>query len=130
MLITYGTLLRRSAIQKAGGFNKSLRFKEDQEMGERLEKFGFVVVGDPEIKIYSSITNSFLELMERYSRWYMDINEKPSLKGYLHNIKASFRPMMQEDLKDRDFYSIFITLLLPHFQFFYCIKNFLERFRY
>ena len=62
MLITYGTLLRRSAIQKAGGFNKSLRYKEDQEMGERLEKFGFVVVGDQKLDIF--FYHQYVELME------------------------------------------------------------------
>ena len=47
MLITYGTLLRRNAIEEVGGFDRRLRFKEDQEMGERLAGAGYRVIGDP-----------------------------------------------------------------------------------
>ena len=127
MLITYGTLLRRSSIEKAGGFNPKLRFKEDQDMGERLAQAGYVVIGDPTIKIYPSKTNSLTQLMERYARWYMDPDEKPSLKGYLHNIRASFRPMIQEDLRARDPVAALISLLAPHFQLFHSVQAYRKK---
>ena len=122
MLITYGTLLRRSAIEKAGGFNPDLRYKEDQDMGERLAEAGYVVIGDPAIKIFPNVTNTLPQLLERYARWYMDPEDKPSLRGYLHNIRASFRPMMQTDLREGDPAAALISFLAPHFQLYHSIK--------
>ena len=118
-------IVRKSAFVAAGGFNESLRYKEDQEMGKRLEKIGYFVIGDPNIKVFPTKSNGLLELMERYSRWYMDINDKPSIRGYLHNISASFRPMIEEDIKDGDYLAIFISVLVPHFQLFFSFKEYL-----
>ena len=36
MLITYGTLFSRDALKTAGGFNPNLRYKEDEDVGNRL----------------------------------------------------------------------------------------------
>jgi cellulose synthase/poly-beta-1,6-N-acetylglucosamine synthase-like glycosyltransferase len=127
MLITYGTLLRRKAIEQVGGFDKMRRFKEDQEMGERLADAGYTVIGDPAIKIFPNIINSVPQLLERYARWHMDPNEKPNFGGYLHNIKASFKPMIQSDLKAGDWSSALISLLAPHFQLYHGIKAYLKR---
>jgi len=127
MLITYGTLFTRASIEMSGGFDPSLRFKEDQDLGTRFRKFNFFVIGDPNILIYCSKLNSITELLERYSRWYMDAEEKPSLLGYIHNIKASFTPMIVKDLKEGDIYSIFISLLTPHFQLFHSFKAYLKK---
>jgi glycosyltransferase involved in cell wall biosynthesis len=122
MLITYGTLFARKFIDEVGGFNPKLRFKEDQEMGERLASAGYLIIGDPKLEVYPTISNSVAEVLERYSRWYMDTNEKPSLKGYWHNFKASFRPMMALDLSEGDWGSAFISMLAPHFQLYHSIK--------
>ena len=122
MLITYGTLFARKFIDKVGGFNPKLRFKEDQEMGERLASAGYLIIGDPKLEVYPTISNSVAEVLERYSRWYMDTDEKPSFKGYWHNFKASFRPMMALDLSEGDWGSAFISMLAPHFQLYHSIK--------
>lgn len=122
MLITYGTLFARKFIDELGGFNPKLRFKEDQEMGDRLASAGYLIIGDPKIEVYPTISNSVPEVLERYSRWYMDTDEKPSLKGYWHNFKASFRPMMALDLSEGDWASAFISMLAPHFQLYHSIK--------
>jgi glycosyltransferase involved in cell wall biosynthesis len=127
MLITYGTLFSRVSIETAGGFDTSLRYKEDQDLGTRFRKFNFYVIGDPNILIYCSKLNSVTELLERYARWYMDAEEKPSLLGYFHNIKASINPMIVKDLKEGDIYSIFISLLAPHFQLFHSFKTYLKK---
>lgn len=121
MLITYGTLLRRTAIEKVGHFDSSLRYKEDQDMGERLGEAGYVVIGDPAIKIYPTKGNTLGQLLERYARWYLDPKEKPTLGGYLHNIRASIRPMMAEDLHEGDWPAACISLLAPHFQLYHSI---------
>ena len=121
MLITYGTLFARQAVEKVGGFNPLLRFKEDQEMGDRLAIAGYQIIGDPKLEVYPSISNTIGEVLERYARWYMDTDEKPSLKGYLHNLKASFRPMMEQDLREGDWASALISMLTPHFQLYHSI---------
>lgn len=123
MLITYGTMFRRSAIEKVGGFNQRLRFKEDQDMGERLYQAGYQIIGDPKIKVYPSKSNTVCEVLERYSRWYMDSDEKPSLKAYFHNLKASIRIMMRQDIKEGDWASAILSLLAPHFQLYHSIKT-------
>ena len=127
MLITYGTLFSRDAINNAGGFNPNLRYKEDQDLGRRFKESGIYVIGDPNISIYCTKLNSLSELLERYSRWYMDVEEIPTLLGYVHNIKASFTPMIVKDLADGDIFSIFISLLTPHFQLFHSLKTYLKR---
>jgi len=127
MLITYGTLLRRNAIEEVGGFDKMLRYKEDQEMGERLAKAGYTVIGDPSIKIFPNLINSVPQLLERYARWHMDPDEKPSFGGYMHNIKASIKPMIQSDLRAADWGSALISLLAPHFQLYHGVKAYLKR---
>jgi glycosyltransferase involved in cell wall biosynthesis len=126
MLITYGTMFSRDALQIAGGFNPSLRYKEDQDVGNRLKKNNLHVIGDPNISIFPSRTNSLYQLLERYCRWNMDIDERPTFIGYLLNIKASIKPMMQMDLKDGDIKSLFISMLVPHFQLFFSVKTFLN----
>ena len=107
---------------KVGGFDPKLRFKEDQDMGERLASGGYHIIGDPELKVYPSISNTISEVLERYARWYMDTEEKPTLKGYWHNLKASFRPMMEADLRECDWGSALISMLAPHFQLYHSIK--------
>jgi len=127
MLISYGTILRRNIIEEVGGFNPELKFNEDQELGHRLSQYGYKVIGLLDLKIYSSITNTLTQVLERYSRWHMDTEETPSIAGYWHNIKASFRPMIQADLEDGDWRAILISLLVPHVQFYFSFKTFLLR---
>ena len=69
MLITYGTLFARQAIEKVGGFDPKLRFKEDQDMGDRLAE-GLSNNRRPELQVYPSISNTVSEVLERYARWY------------------------------------------------------------
>lgn len=126
MLITYGTLMAKSAIMKCGGFNPGLKYKEDQDLGTKFEANGLYVIGDPNISVYSLSINTLFEVLERYCRWNMDINERPSLLGYLKNIKASIKPMMESDLKNGDYKAILISLLVPHFQLYYSVKTFLK----
>ena len=126
MLITYGTLMAKSAVMKCGGFNPALKYKEDQDLGNRFETHGLYVIGDPNISVYSLSINSLFEVLERYCRWNMDINEIPSLRGYLSNIKASIKPMMESDIKNGDYKAVFISLLVPHFQLYYSFKTYLK----
>ena len=117
-LTTYGTILRRSAVLNVGNFNPELRHSEDRELGNRLLKAGYKIIGDPNLVVYSIKKDSALSVLERYWRWYGGIDEKFTLKDYWHTIKSSFRPMMEEDIRANDFKSAFISFLCPHYGFF------------
>ena len=127
MLITYGTLMRKSSCIKAGGYDPSLKYDEDIELGKRILASGHKIMGINSLKLLSISKESVYSLFERYARWYMDTVEKPSVKGYLHNIKASINPMVFDDLKKKDIPSAFLSLLCPHFQLYFSIKMFLSR---
>ena len=101
-----------------GNFNPELRHSEDRELGNRLLKAGYKIIGDPNLVVYSIKKDSALSVLERYWRWYGGTDEKFTLKDYWHAIKSSFRPMMEEDIRANDFKSAFISFLCPHYGFF------------
>ena len=126
ILITYGTIVKKSIYDICGGFNPQLTFNEDKDLGVKFTKHGFYMIGDSKAKIYSLKKETLLSLMERYSRWYMDTDETPCLYSYLHNIKASLNPMFKMDLKELDILSGMISLMSPHFQFYYSILTYIK----
>ena len=117
-LTTYGTILRRSAILDVGNFNPQLTHSEDKELGNRLLKAGYKIIGDPNLAVYSIKKETTLSVLERYWRWYGGTDEKFSLNNYWYAIKSSLRPMMQEDIRANDWKSAFISFLCPHYGFF------------
>jgi cellulose synthase/poly-beta-1,6-N-acetylglucosamine synthase-like glycosyltransferase len=117
-LTTYGTILRKSAVMEVGNFDPALKHSEDKELGVRLMNAGYKIIGDPSLIVYSIKKDSIFSVLERYWRWYGGINESMSLRAYFHAIKASFRPMIEQDLKNGDWGSALISLLCPHFGFF------------
>ena len=117
-LTTYGTILRRSAVLDVGNFNSELVHSEDRELGNRLLKAGYKIIGDPNLTVYSIKKDTTLSVLERYWRWYGGADEKFTLRDYWHAIKASFRPMMQEDMRENDWKSAFISFLCPHYGFY------------
>jgi cellulose synthase/poly-beta-1,6-N-acetylglucosamine synthase-like glycosyltransferase len=114
-LTTYGTILRKSAVLKVGNFNPNLTHSEDKELGTRLIKNGYKIIGDPNLVVYSIKKDTVFSVLERYWRWYGGIEEKMTFKEYLHAIKASIKPMMQQDLMNEDWKSAFISILCPHY---------------
>jgi len=117
-LTTYGTILRRSAVLDVGNFNPQLTHSEDKELGNRLLKAGYKIIGDPNLTVYSIKRETTLSVLERYWRWYGGTDEKFSLHNYWYAIKSSLRPMMQEDIRANDWKSAFISFLCPHYGFF------------
>ena len=117
-LTTYGTILRRSAVLEVGNFNPKLVHSEDKELGNRLLKAGYKIIGDPNLTVYSIKKDTIFSVLERYWRWYGGTDEKFTLKDYWQAIKASFRPMMQEDIRAKDWRSALISFLCPHYGFF------------
>lgn len=116
-LSTYGCVVRASAVREVGNFNPILRHSEDVDLGQRLLDAGFDVIFDPSLCVYSGISNTIQEVLERYWRWYAGPDELVSLLGYARLVWYSLRVMVLHDLRDRDLSAIPITLLCPHYQF-------------
>lgn len=123
MLITYGTLMRTSPILQVGNFNQSLMHTEDNELGLRLVSAGYKILGSPDAVVRSIALPKLWNTLERYWRWYVGVDEKVSIGNYLHTIKASFRPMAQQDVASGDWAAAMISLLCPH----YCLWKTLSR---
>ena len=117
LLITYGTLLRKSHTLQIGNFNQDLRHTEDGELGQRLLAAGYSLLGYPQLKVFSLVENNLWEVLERYWRWYIGKNEQMNIHDYFHAIKASIKPMAQTDFTQGDWGCIPISLLCPHYCF-------------
>lgn len=117
LLCTYGCVVRRSAVLEVGNFDRSLRHSEDADLGRRLLDAGYDVIYDPSLHVTSCISNSKRQVLERYWRWYAGIDENISLYAYAKQVWYSLRVMVLLDLRDRDFSSVALSLLSPHYQF-------------
>lgn len=115
LLITYGTVMRKSHVMSVGNFNKNLRHTEDGELGKRLMRSNYKLIWYPSLKVQSIINNSLNEVLERYWRWYIGKDEIMTLKDYIHAIKASIKPMAQIDLENKEWWCAIISLICPHY---------------
>src|SRR5262249_57577266 len=61
-------VVRKSAVESVGGFNATLRYGEDADLGRRLRDAGFSVVFDPSLFACSIACSTILEVIERYTR--------------------------------------------------------------
>jgi glycosyltransferase involved in cell wall biosynthesis len=114
-LATYCCLVRKSAVEDAGGFNAALRAGEDADLGERLLAAGFDVIFDPQLEATSVLSNSVMEVLERYARW--NTLSRMTARGYLRQLNYAVKVMAIKDLKERDPLGACISLLAPHYQF-------------
>ena len=119
-LITHGVVMRRSAVLEVGNFKLDLRQAEDAEMGDRLLKAGYDVIRDPHLVLNSNAHNSLPQVLERYWRWHAGYNPRPStLREYASLISYSISVLCRQDYEAGDPSSMFISLLCPHYQFWY-----------
>jgi len=116
-LITYGTIVRRSAVLAVGNYNPALRHSEDAELGDRLLAAGYDVVFDPAVPVFCNRPNTLSQVLERYWRWYAGPAEEVSWRGYGRNLVFSVKAMVWQDLKAGDPLAAIISLLCPHYQF-------------
>jgi glycosyltransferase involved in cell wall biosynthesis len=114
-LATYCCLIRKSAVQKVGGFNAALRAGEDSDLGKRLLAAGFNVIFDPQLQATSVLSNSVMEVLERYTRW--NTLNRMTVRGYLRQLNYAVKVMAIKDFKARDPLGACISLLAPHYQF-------------
>lgn len=116
-LSTYGCVVRTSAVREVGNFNVRLRHSEDADLGQRLLDAGYEVIFDPSLCVYSGVSNSVYEVLERYWRWHGGREESTSIIGYVRQFWYSLRFMVPLDLRDRDYASALISIICPHYQF-------------
>ena len=114
-LVTYGTLVRKSIIMKAGNFDPNLLHSEDEDLGQKLIRLGFKSLGNPELITYSEVNNTLVQVLERHWRWHIGKDESMTFKSYLNLIRGSLNPMMVEDLKAGDPLASVVSFAYPHF---------------
>ena len=115
--ITFGTIVRSSALAAVGGYDPSLRHSEDAELNDRLVAGNYKVIEDPSLKVFCNVRNSLPEVLERYWRWYAGKDELFGLKLYIKLIWFSVRTMAWRDLQAGQPLTCLISLLVPHYQF-------------
>ena len=114
-LATGCSVVRKSAVQRVGGFNSALRSGEDADLGQRLLNAGYDVVFDASLFAYSHLENSVWEVLERYARW--NTPAEMGVRDYLRQINYALKVMVAADLRAKDFPGACISLLSPHYQF-------------
>ena len=108
-------VVRKSAVQQVGGFNVKLRHGEDAELGRRLRAAGYAVVFDPALFAFSCTRNTVGQVLERYARW--NNVGRMNIRDYLRQINYAIKVMVAADLRARDLTAAGISLLCPHYQF-------------
>jgi glycosyltransferase involved in cell wall biosynthesis len=116
-LVTAGVVVRAVAVAAAGGYSRHLRHSEDADLGQRLLDAGHDVVFDPALQIWSTESNSGLQVLERYWRWYAGRDEHVGVAAYLRGISYSVTGMAAADVAAGDWVSVPLSLACPHYQF-------------
>jgi glycosyltransferase involved in cell wall biosynthesis len=114
-LATGCSVVRKSVVDRVGGFNAALRAGEDADLGKRLLYAGFDVVFDPNLRSTSVLGNSVMEVLERYARW--NSSGPMSFMNYLRQLSYAVKVMAVKDLKARDPLGACVSLLAPHYLF-------------
>jgi glycosyltransferase involved in cell wall biosynthesis len=122
-LATWGVLMRKSCVLRVGNFDSNLRHSEDADLGERLLAQGYEVVFDPYLHTFSLTSNTVLEVLERFWRWYAGKDEHICWRGYFKQIIYSLKVMARQDLEAGDPLGIPISLLSPHYQFWKSLRR-------
>jgi len=122
-LITWGVMMRRSAILEVGNFDASLRHSEDAELGERLIAAGWKIGYEPSALVQTLVSNTLGQVMERYWRWNSGVRPVFRFRDYLRMISYSCKVLAARDLRSRDLPSAAFSVLLPH----YCAYRTLRR---
>ncbi|MCE0522310.1 MAG: glycosyltransferase [Methylacidiphilales bacterium] len=121
-LSTYGAMVRKSAVLKAGNYNKLLRHGEDFDLGVRLLALGDVVF-DPALEVAPVISNTLFQVMERFSRWNRSSITTYTLSDFIDSHVLAWKILIPQDLKHRDWPAAIISATLPYFSVAYADKR-------
>ena len=120
-LPTFGAIVRRETILKAGNYDRQLRQNEDGELGKRLLSLGYEIISDSRLTTIEIGRNSIHQVLERYRRWKSwnagkgekDLN----WKTYCEWIVESINCLVLQDVRSGDWSSVPISLYCPHYRF-------------
>jgi glycosyltransferase involved in cell wall biosynthesis len=122
LLSTYGAVLRKSSVLRVGNYDANLRHGEDYELGLRLSKDGDIVF-DPKLEIEPVTSNTLIQVMERYSRWNRAGIKAYTLNNLLESHIVAWKILIPDDVKQGDWASACISVLVPYFSFAYADKK-------
>lgn len=123
LLETGACMLYKAKILECGNFEAKYTHGEDIALGKQLIQYGYKVVFDPTIQVYTHKRYSWLQTLERYSRWTAKCNPCLSLNYYKRTIFYASRSMILKDLKDTDWKGALLTLMCPHHCFFFKLRE-------
>jgi cellulose synthase/poly-beta-1,6-N-acetylglucosamine synthase-like glycosyltransferase len=118
-LVTWGAMLRKSAVLQVGNFDASYRFSEDFELGERLRRAGWEILLDPKLRVATQVQNTLGQVMERFLRWQYQSPQGVTLRSFLEAEHVALRILLPRDLQARDWPAAAISLLTPYYRLFY-----------
>jgi len=119
---TYGAIVRKSAVMRAGNYDRRLRHGEDYALGERLLAMGNVVA-DPTLEIQPVIHNTLFQVMERFARWNRAAIETYDLHEFIQSHIVAWRILIPRDLEQGDWRGAWISATVPYFCFAYADKK-------
>jgi len=109
-LITWGTVLRKSASEAVGGFRRDMPHSEDADLGHRLLSSDWIMMRDPKLRLHPLVSNSPGKLCERFLRWYLgpepNLSSKTRVKMSVYILKV----LASEDFKLREWSALLISI--------------------
>jgi glycosyltransferase involved in cell wall biosynthesis len=112
-LSTHACILRRSAVLDAGNFDKNYRSDEDTELGKRMSAAGGRFVHSLSCRVRPLAANTWLELVERHTRWYVRADERLSVRWYANWLIYALKVMAIKDWRAHDPLALGLSLWLP-----------------
>ena len=107
-------VLRREAVEQAGGFDPALRCGEDIDLGRRLLAAGWEVIADPALRAMSLSRESAPAVLARYARW----NSPQGIRGraWLRQLAYAVKVMARQDLQAGDPLAALLSFASPFYQ--------------
>ena len=119
---THGAIVRKSAVLRAGNYNRLLRHGEDFDLGIRLQAMGDVVF-DPALEVEPVARNTLFQVMERFSRWNRSSIEIYTLSNFIDSHILAWKILIPGDIEKRDWLAALISAMLPYFSIAYADKR-------
>ncbi|MCX5706524.1 MAG: glycosyltransferase family 2 protein [Candidatus Omnitrophica bacterium] len=119
LLVTGGAIVRKTAVINSGNYDPSLHYSEDADLGKRLLECGYNVIFDPCLENIASRKDGLSQVLMRHLRWCGEKNREVNFRWYVRQIYHSFKVMAVRDIKAGDFMCMLISLLSPHYQFWF-----------
>jgi biofilm PGA synthesis N-glycosyltransferase PgaC len=117
-MATYSIVMNKGIIKKVGNFNTQLKFDEDRELGSRILKNGYKIIGDPNLITFSNTENTMFQVFERYIRWYSMLSEEKKSYQLFYDLKYGMGYLAKQDLRERDYISSLISIIFPFYLYY------------